>query len=376
MKTDIVGVIEAAYQVEQGSDRSWLAELLARARPSLDRGLGVAAYFMDLTQARYASPEPVGYGMPDGWREIFDAMVSPEAVTPAIRRRLADPTPVVTLSQNLGKRLFASIRDMARSVGFRDWLGIKVLDPTLRGIILSAPLPRVMRPTPATVALWSRIAGHLSAGYRLRRRFAVDTAATAAAAAAATDREGAHDTDWSREAEAILHPSGQKVLHAGGVARSREARESLLVAAQRMDRARGRLRRTDPEEAVAIWLGLVAGRWSLVDQVDRDGKRYLLAHRNDPQAPKRGARALTDRERQILAYATLGHANKLIAYELGLATSTVSELLARVRVKLGASSRNEMIALLRAATTPAPAASGAGATTAAAAAPAPRGKPR
>jgi DNA-binding CsgD family transcriptional regulator len=44
---------------------------------------------------------------------------------------------------------------------------------------------------------------------------------------------------------------------------------------------------------------------------------------------------LTERERQVLAYADLGQSNKLIAYSLGLSTSTVSTLLSRARRKLG-----------------------------------------
>jgi hypothetical protein len=82
-------------------------------------------------------------------------------------------------------------------------------------------------------------------------------------------------------------------------------------------------------EAVEIWRGLVAGLWSLVDHIDTDGRRYLVAHRNDPTTPD--PRALTERERQVVAYADLGQSNKLIAYQLGLSVSTVGVLLARAR---------------------------------------------
>jgi DNA-binding CsgD family transcriptional regulator len=50
---------------------------------------------------------------------------------------------------------------------------------------------------------------------------------------------------------------------------------------------------------------------------------------------------LTQRERQVLAYAALGHTNKLIAYELGLAASTVCVLFARASTKLGTPARTE-----------------------------------
>jgi DNA-binding CsgD family transcriptional regulator len=69
-----------------------------------------------------------------------------------------------------------------------------------------------------------------------------------------------------------------------------------------------------------------------VDHFDSDGRRFVIAHRNDPTPPD--TRGLTLRERQSLAYAAIGHSNKQIAYELGLAASTVSGHLAQARAKL------------------------------------------
>ena len=74
------------------------------------------------------------------------------------------------------------------------------------------------------------------------------------------------------------------------------------------------------------------GRWSLLDHFDSDGRRFVVAHRNDARVAD--VRGLTLRERQVLAYAGLGHSNKVIAYELGLSTSTVSTHLARARKKM------------------------------------------
>jgi DNA-binding CsgD family transcriptional regulator len=129
-------------------------------------------------------------------------------------------------------------------------------------------------------------------------------------------------------------------------AASRGARAALGSGVRAVDRARSGLRRADPDEALAIWRGLVAGRWSLLDHVERDGKRFLLARRNDlavaPVDP------LTLAERQVAAYAALGHANKLIAYELGLEESAVAMRLHRVERKLGVRTRAELIRLFRA----------------------------
>jgi DNA-binding CsgD family transcriptional regulator len=78
---------------------------------------------------------------------------------------------------------------------------------------------------------------------------------------------------------------------------------------------------------------------SLIDAIQPDrisgpyGKRFLLAHRNDPATPD--LRGLSPRERQVLAYFAFGHSDKAIAYELGLAPSTIATHLAHARAKLG-----------------------------------------
>jgi len=334
MRTDIISIIEAAYRLEPADDATWLTELLTRARPALDHGLGMFAYHADFTNLPHGS-QPTALGCPEGWHQMFDAFTN--HITPELRIRLAAVSPsVTTLRHHLGKELFASLHPsfirLARLLGVRDLLGIRALDPTARGLIICALLPRQRGPLRPLIATWSRITVHLAAGYRLRRRMAQHHRVL---------------PDWSHAADAILDPRGKKVVHAENEAVSRDAREVLLVAAGRMDRARGSMRRAAPEEAVALWLEMAAGRWSLVEQQERDGRRYLLALRNDVRTPEQSP--LSDRERQVLTYAALGHPNKLIADELGIASSTVSVLLARAQTKLGARSRNEMLALFNAA---------------------------
>jgi len=84
----------------------------------------------------------------------------------------------------------------------------------------------------------------------------------------------------------------------------------------------------------------VARRWSLVDRFDSDGRRFLVARRNEPDV--RDPRALSPRERQVAAFAALGHSNKLIAYTLGLSASTIATHLAAAMRKLAVRSRVEL----------------------------------
>lgn len=98
----------------------------------------------------------------------------------------------------------------------------------------------------------------------------------------------------------------------------------------------------DASEALAIWRALAEGQWSLVDHFDLRGRRYLIARPNDSEP--RAWDSLTERERAAVALAAMGHTNKLIAYELGLATSTIGMQLSRATRKVGVRSRVELIA--------------------------------
>lgn len=55
------------------------------------------------------------------------------------------------------------------------------------------------------------------------------------------------------------------------------------------------------------------------------------------------AASLSAREDAVMAAVTAGHHDKLIAYELGLASSTVRVLVFRAIRKLGATSRKDAI---------------------------------
>lgn len=95
--------------------------------------------------------------------------------------------------------------------------------------------------------------------------------------------------------------------------------------------------------ALKLWRALIDGRWSLIDRFDRDGRRFILAHRNDLSG--RSLRALTSRERQVASYAAMAHSNKLIAYELGISLGAVSTHLSAALAKLGLESRVELVRL-------------------------------
>jgi DNA-binding NarL/FixJ family response regulator len=96
------------------------------------------------------------------------------------------------------------------------------------------------------------------------------------------------------------------------------------------------------EDAARAWQGLVEGGFSLVDQFDHDGKRYVVARRNERWGR---VATLTQREEHIVALAAAGHSNKRIALELGVCTSTVALHLGNAAAKFGVEGR---VAIIRA----------------------------
>ena len=119
--------------------------------------------------------------------------------------------------------------------------------------------------------------------------------------------------------DATVTPGGA-LLDASGVAEERSSRERLRDAAVAISRARDRAAR-EPAECLAFWRAMVEGRWTLVERIDTDGKRLLVAKRNAPGSTL--SSALTERERGVVERASLGGSLRHVAYELGLAESTV-----------------------------------------------------
>ncbi len=89
-----------------------------------------------------------------------------------------------------------------------------------------------------------------------------------------------------------------------------------------------------------------------------DGRRYVVARRNDPLLPD--PRALTLRERQVVGFVALGQANKLVAYALGITESAVSTHLSAAMRKLAVRTRSELVAFVGALRDPGAARADAG----------------
>lgn len=315
-------VVEACYRVD-ADESAWLADIVRSSTPLLDGGLGVLAY-------TYDARDPARFTM-------LDACLPPGIEVRAMAGYLSSVPPGFVERTWLARPCgYASHVDgfaelapaLAAFGGAKDVLAVNGRDPTGLGVWLGALRPeRRRRVAPLELDRLGKIAAHLATAYRVRRALA-------------------GGGDWAERSEAVLRPDGH-VEHAEGAARAATARAALRRAAIRLDRAKSKAGRAEPDRALAGWKGMVEARWTLLDHFDQDGRRYVLARRND--AAVAAIEDLTPRERHVVSYAALGHDNKIIAYELGLAAATVRVLLHRSAKKLGVTTRADLVARWKAA---------------------------
>jgi DNA-binding CsgD family transcriptional regulator len=325
MRADPIAAVEAAWNPVTDF-REWLqgaGEAVMRLAGA--RG-GIAIEF----DAR-ALPERKGIAVRVGEAPsamLNDGLQMESAARPELIRALFAPSPTVAwaldLVRGLDESAAAPLRGYFEKLGLAGALGVRAVDFDGHGIVLSYVWEEEHRQCDAGMRrTLEPVAAHLTTALRLRR------------SALPPDPHGG-------DVEAVLDGTG-RVRDARGEATPSRAREALAESVRRIAWARGRARRAEPEKALRVWRGLVDGTWSLVDHVESDGRRWVLARRNPPGVPD--PKALSPRERDVLALAALGHSNKYVGYMLGLAPSTVAGHLAVAQRKLGLRSRSELIGI-------------------------------
>jgi DNA-binding NarL/FixJ family response regulator len=100
-----------------------------------------------------------------------------------------------------------------------------------------------------------------------------------------------------------------------------------------------------PSLPAELWAALARAELTVVDDFVLDGRRYLRVRptRRDSGLQRR----LSRRETQVLEAVARGHANKHIAFDLGVSESTVSAYVRRVSRKLCATSRVGLVRAYR-----------------------------
>jgi DNA-binding CsgD family transcriptional regulator len=324
-EVELVRLLEALYDLELPRDE-WFRQVLKAASAAFDRGVGVGMLLYDVSGETLRIDVLDGVNLAGANIDFaVDVHAQPEmvdAITWAYRNEVC-----ATMREHVRDAgMLHYLRENYSKFGVGDQVFINGANPDGYGSALYVFSKQRVELHAEERARFTRLAAHLSAAYRLHRRV--------------------HSSDAPRrldDADAILRVDG-RVEHATPAVDPGALRE-LTHAVGRREWAKAQAGR--PERgSVAAWKPMVAARWSLVDAYERDGRRYITACENEPA--RGDASMLSKRERQVASMAALGHSNKLIAYELGLAHSTVRVLLARAGAKLGAHSRSDLIAQLAA----------------------------
>lgn len=328
MKRDFLSAIECVYRPDLVDDDAWLRALLEALHPLIGRGLGVMGMFVDASDpAALRLSDPIAHGAPEEMRANVRANSAEFSLDRLLGALTGQHEIVSTLATVFGAQALAASPTFEGTYlagGLNDSLLLLATDASGRGCAIAAGRSTVEAVPAHLREPLERVAIHATTALRLRRALARESA---------------------RDGEAVLTPSG-KLEHATGAAKQPLAAQALREAAIAIDRARSQ-RDHDPVGVTDLWKGLVDGTWSLVDRFDSDGKRYLIAMRNEPS----GAilKTLSRPEAQIAALVALGRSSKLIAYELGLSPPTVSRHLGSAMSKLGVTSRAELATHLAAA---------------------------
>jgi DNA-binding NarL/FixJ family response regulator len=303
-------VTRAAYAFSKDLE-AWATGVHEALGPSLDTGQGTLVSVVEFPEKGVRIRHLASRG---GASRVHHAVVRLSAfVAPQrLRESFFNGRVLGSSSGHYSDVDFERLKARARGLRTRDAAGWCVNDAVDHGLMIVAPSRELLRFPEQPIPVVRRLGAHVATGLRLQRVLA---------SAAFEDPS----------VEAILDEQG-RAQHSVGMARMRGAldqlREAVLARAQAEEHALP----ADP-----AWNAVLAGRWSLVDRFDSDGRRYVVAYRNP--AGVLDPRRLTPREEGVTALAAIGQSNKEIASQLGVGQSTVATLLASALNKLGLSSR-------------------------------------
>jgi hypothetical protein len=162
---ELLDLVHSAYDVDS-PEETWLSAIVERARPSLDRGLGAVGYTWDarsgrLNVRRFAT---AGCVAPAG---VWSAALATATAEYVERAWLAKS--VGTASSIAGWKAAQHREGQAAlaAYGIRDILNVNASNADGNGCVIAVPLPTESRARIRDAGLWTRVAAHLAAAFRL-----------------------------------------------------------------------------------------------------------------------------------------------------------------------------------------------------------------
>lgn len=321
--SNAVEAAHAAYSLED--EEVWLERLADIIAPDLDRGRGIVAFrwkYQDSAVVpQYLTTRGGLAGDADMLRELLANLDARRAYlaygAPYAYRTLSEIATDHPTIEDL--RDDSDMQELAHDRKVVDFEMLRVDISQGRGWMFSVLLDEIDSIAPPRRGVWQKVGAHIAAGARLRARLG----------------------DRGIEGAAVTFDQVTGTLEVqSSVFESTERRERLreLIA------AREATTQAESDKALDLWQALIDGRWSLLDTVDSDGRAFTVLHENPLSV--RSRLALSERERQVAYLVARGHHVKLVAYELGIAASTVRSHLHSAMRKLNVADRSTLCRLV------------------------------
>lgn len=303
------GIVEAAYRLAVPRS-TWLHGLARAAEDALGQSRGTVAALIDATDLRRtrAVDAATTRAIPN-FACVLDetiANLGPEYIEDSVRAG-AD------LATESGGMAQAGLRLWVDAFGARDVLTVLAMDATGVGAIIATNLAEPAHADARRSTRLAQLGAHVLGAYRLR--------------------------ELAPAGEEAIFGAGGEVVRADDTIHEAGVLNALANAA----RALGALRDASSDEARALgrFTSRVDATWSIVAEVDDGTNEWIVAKRN-PSSVLPLPPILSQRESQVMSLLLLGRTPKLVAYELGIAHSTVRVLVSRALAKLGVKSVEEL----------------------------------
>jgi DNA-binding CsgD family transcriptional regulator len=317
----LVRFLEAAYDFE-ADDQAWLRGVMQAAMAAFDRACAMHGATFDASDIHALRMLDIHV---EGFEEagVKQIMEGRGLITPGLVARNFRQIAVKMSHSSLPE--MRPMNDALAGLGYLDTLYLNGVDPGGEGVIIGLWCGDEGTPPAPVMAVYRRMAHHVTAAYRYRRRLR-------------GSRGVAPSTDLTDGAAAVLD-ARNRVVHASAEAQTKEAQQELVESAKARDQALSA--RSKLQHELQRHRPLTSARWTLVDSFERSGARYVVAREN--AATVSGLSALSHREQQVVAFAAMGQSAKETAYALGISDTTVRVLLSRAARKLGVESRAQLL---------------------------------
>ncbi|MCG8416731.1 MAG: hypothetical protein MJE77_02155 [Proteobacteria bacterium] len=310
----MVDMIRACYRFD-GDDDEWLSSVTEAMGRGVDQRIGALSFFFRRRDGGFFPWGFVLQGCTVGHLNAF-LTISAHA-SDILKQRLRQascPFGSLVASDLL------TLPEVQRSVHseIADCFGLWVTARDAGGCAFLFPSDRELGSSARSLARWSSVVEHISAGLRLRRL------------------------------RASSRPDSEHLVRSENAADTVEVSGNLPRWAIETDRARAAIQDRGESHDITrkVSAGLMTGRWLLLSHTCHRGRRYLLARR--VEARDSTSLRLTPSEIRAvrLALNPIYPDQRSLAQAMGTTQSTLASHLARAMKKLGVRSRAELLTVL------------------------------